>query len=330
MKEEIINVIKSEMINYLDATQMTRLDKVLEHVLWDVTISKTENKPVQAECSNDELLQAFVDAKSLEGCSQKTIKYYRSTISKMLTEINKSSVAITTEDLRKYLSDYQKVNNCSKGNLDNIRRIFSTYFMWLENENYILKSPVRRIHKIKTTKPVKETIADESMEIMRDNVAHPRDLAIIDMLASTGMRVGELCTLNRADIDFDNQECVVLGKGDKERIVYFDARTKVHLQNYLQSRTDNNPALFVSLLKPYNRLEISGVEVRLRKLGKKLNIDKIHPHKFRRTLATKAIDKGMPIEQVKTLLGHNSIETTMEYAIVNQTNVKNSHKKYIA
>lgn len=330
MKEEIISVIKSEMINYLDAAQMTRLDKVLEHVLWDVTISKTENKPVQAECSNDELLQAFVDAKSLEGCSKKTIKYYRSTIAKMLTEINKSSVAITTEDLRKYLTEYQKVNNCSKGNLDNIRRIFSTYFMWLENENYILKSPVRRIHKIKTTKPVKETIADESMEIMRDNVAHPRDLAIIDMLASTGMRVGELCTLNRTDIDFDNQECVVLGKGDKERIVYFDARTKVHLQNYLQSRTDNNPALFVSLLKPYNRLEISGVEVRLRKLGKKLNIDKIHPHKFRRTLATKAIDKGMPIEQVKTLLGHNSIETTMEYAIVNQTNVKNSHKKYIA
>ena len=202
--------------------------------------------------------------------------------------------------------------------------------MWLENENYILKSPVRRIHKIKTTKPVKETFADESMEIMRDNVAHPRDLAIIDMLASTGMRVGELCTLNRDDIDFEHQECVVLGKGDKERVVYFDARAKIHLQNYLNSRTDTNPALFVSLLKPYNRLEISGIEVRLRKLGRKLDIDKVHPHKFRRTLATKAIDKGMPIEQVKTLLGHNSIETTMEYAIVNQTNVKNSHKKYIA
>jgi site-specific recombinase XerD len=202
--------------------------------------------------------------------------------------------------------------------------------MWLENENYILKSPVRRIHKIRTTKPVKETIADESMEIMRDNVAHPRDLALIDMLASTGMRVGELCQLNRSDIDFENQECVVLGKGDKERIVYFDARAKVHLQSYLNSRDDDNPALFVSLLKPHKRLEISGVEVRLRKLGKRLNIDKVHPHKFRRTLATKAIDKGMPIEQVKTLLGHSQIDTTMEYAIVNQSNVKNSHKKYIA
>ena len=330
MKGEIISIIKSEMLNYINAQQMERLDKVLEHVLWDVEISKTDQKPVQTVLSNNEFVSNFLDAKSLEGCSAKTIKYYRSTITKMLTDINKSAVTITTEDLRKYLTDYQKVNSCSKGNLDNIRRIFSSFFMWLENENYILKSPVRRIHKIRTTKPVKETIADESMEIMRDNVKHPRDLALIDLLASTGMRVGELCKLNRSDIDFENQECIVLGKGDKERIVYFDARAKVHLQNYLNSRTDNNPALFVSLLKPYNRLEISGVEVRLRKLGKRLNIDKVHPHKFRRTLATKAIDKGMPIEQVKTLLGHSQIDTTMEYAIVNQANVKNSHKKFIA
>lgn len=318
------------MLNYINAQQMERLDKVLEHVLWDVEISKTDKKPIQTVLSNNEFVSNFLDAKSLEGCSAKTIKYYRSTITKMLTDINKSAVAITTEDLRKYLTDYQKVNDCSKGNLDNIRRIFSSFFMWLENENYILKSPVRRIHKIRTTKPVKETIADESMEIMRDNVKHPRDLALIDLLASTGMRVGELCKLNRSDIDFENQECIVLGKGDKERIVYFDARAKVHLQNYLNSREDNNPALFVSILKPHKRLEISGVEVRLRKLGKSCDIDKVHPHKFRRTLATKAIDKGMPIEQVKTLLGHSQIDTTMEYAIVNQANVKNSHKKFIA
>lgn len=330
MKGEIINIVKSEMLNYLNAQQMDRLDKVLEHVLWDVTISKEDNKPAQAILSNDEFVSNFLEAKNLEGCSAKTIKYYRGTINKMLSTINKSAVAITTDDLRKYLTDYQKINGCSKSNLDNVRRILSSFFMWLENENYILKSPVRRIHKIRTTKPVKETIADESMEIMRDNVAHPRDLAIIDMLASTGMRVGELCKLNKTDIDFDHQECIVLGKGDKERIVYFDARAKVHLQNYLQSRNDTNPALFVSLFKPYNRLEVPGVEMRLRKLGNKLHIDKIHPHKFRRTLATKAIDKGMPIEQLQTLLGHSQINTTMEYAIVNQTNVKTSHKKYIA
>lgn len=329
MKEEIISIIESEMLKYLDANQMKRLGQVLVHTLWDVEIIKKEDTEIVAEISNEELLNRFIAAKELEGCSKKTIKYYRTTLVRLLTDMKKNSVAITTEDIRKYLTDYQKINNCSKGNLDNLRRIYSSYFMWLENENYILKSPVRRIHKIKTTKPVKETISDESMEIMRDNVAHPRDLAIIDLLASTGIRVGELCSLDRSSINFEDQECIVLGKGDKERVVYFDARTKVHLKNYLDSRTDDNPALFVSLLKPYNRLEISGVEVRLRKLGRRLDITKVHPHKFRRTLATKAIDKGMAIEQVKTLLGHNSIETTMEYAIVNQTNVKNSHKRYI-
>ncbi len=329
MKCEVISIIESEMLNHLSTQQMDRLSKVLEHVLWDVTISKSDKNPVQSVLSNEEFLSSFIEAKNLEGCSPKTIKYYRGTIGKLLSDINKSAVAITTEDIRKYLTDYQKINDCNKSNLDNIRRILSSFFMWLENENYILKSPVRRIHKIRTTKPVKETISDESMEIMRDNVAHPRDLAIIDMLASTGMRVGELCKLNRSDIDFKNQECVVLGKGDKERIVYFDARAKVHLQNYLNSRDDDNPALFVSLLKPHKRLEISGVEARLRRLGTELNINKVHPHKFRRTLATKAIDKGMPVEQLQTLLGHSQINTTMEYAIVNQTNVKTSHKKYI-
>lgn len=330
MKDQIIKSIESAMLNHLNAEQMQRLQVVLSHVLWDVDIVPIDKNKEIGEKSNADLLQAFIDAKTLEGCSKKTIRYYRLTIEKMLNEINKNSVTITTEDLRKYLTDYQKINDCSKGNLDNIRRIFSSYFMWLENENYILKSPVRRIHKIKSTKAVKETISDDSMELMRDNVAHPRDLAIIDLLASTGMRVGELCGLNRSDIDFENQECVVLGKGDKERVVYFDARAKLHLQNYLNSRKDENPALFVSLLKPYNRLEIAGVEIRLRKLGRKLDIPKVHPHKFRRTLATKAIDKGMPVEQVKTLLGHSQLDTTMEYAIVNQTNVKNSHKKYIA
>lgn len=234
-----------------------------------------------------------------------------------------------TEDLRKYLSDYQQASQCSKANIDNIRRILSSFFAWLEDENYIIKSPVRRIHKIKSCKTVKETYSDESLEIMRDQCGCLRDLALIDLLASTGMRVGELVRLNRADIDFENRECVVFGKGSKERPVYFDARTKIHLKNYLDSRTDDNPALFVSLMRPFNRLEISGVEIRLRALGRKLGISKVHPHKFRRTLATRAIDKGMPIEQVQRLLGHAKIDTTMQYAMVNQNNVKISHRKYI-
>ena len=164
---------------------------------------------------------------------------------------------------------------------------------------------------------------------MRDHSECVRDLAIIDMLASTGIRVGELVKLNRNDVDFENRECIVLGKGNKQRRVYFDARTKIHLQNYLKSRIDDNDALFVSLQKPFNRLLISGVEIRLRELGKKLELNKVHPHKFRRTLATMAIDKGMPIEQVQQLLGHQSVDTTLQYAMVNQNNVKLSHHRFI-
>ena len=247
----------------------------------------------------------------------------------MLTIVGKTAKHINTDDLRQYLDAYQKKSNASKVTIDNIRRILSSFFSWLEEENHILKSPVRRIHKVKTGKTVKETYTDEALEIMRDSCETDRDLAMIDLLASTGMRVGEMVKLNRADIDFQERECIVFGKGDKERRVYFDARTKIHLMRYLESRTDSNPALFVSLQSPHNRLQISGVEVRLRVLGRKLGITKVHPHKFRRTLATMAIDKGMPIEQVQRLLGHQSIDTTLQYAMVNQNNVKISHQKFL-
>lgn len=330
MKENIIREIEQAMLPYLDNAQLKKLHCVLNNSLWNKQITIADTSVLsEDETNNYELLDMFMSAKKVEGCSDKTLRYYRTTIVKMIDSLNMGVTHITTDELRQYLAEYEQINNCSKANIDNIRRILSSFFSWLEDENYILKSPVRRIHKIKTAKPVKETYTDEALEIMRDNCGNLRDLAIIDLLASTGMRVGELVKLNIEDVDFESRECVVLGKGSKERPVYFDARTKIHLKNYILSRTDNNPALFVSLLKPYNRLEISGVEIRLRKLGKKLNIPKVHPHKFRRTLATKAIDKGMPIEQVQRLLGHTKIDTTMEYAMVSQNNVKISHRRYI-
>lgn len=276
------------------------------------------------------LLPYYLAAKKIEGCSEKTLRYYETTVTNALASIDKTVKHITTDDLRQYLDLYQRRNNAGKVTIDNIRRVLSSFFSWLEDEDYILKSPVRRIHKVKTGTTVKETYSDESLEIMRDHAENIRDLAMIDLLASTGMRVGEMVKLNREDIDFENRECIVFGKGDKERKVYFDARAKIHLQNYLRSRTDEAPALFVTLLKPYNRLNISGVEIRLRELGRKLNIPKVHPHKFRRTLATMAIDKGMPIEQVQQLLGHQSVDTTLQYAMVNQANVKISHRKFIS
>ncbi len=331
MKEEMIIEIMQGMLPYLDNAQMAQLEGTLDRCFFNKKILELSDCPHHEEVkSNIELLKMFLTSKQIEGCSEKTLKYYKASINKMLIGFNKHLTHITTDNLRQYLSDYQQNRKCSKGNIDNIRRILSSFFTWLEEENYILKSPVRRIHKIKTAKVIKETYTDEILEIMRDNCSNTRDLAIIDILASTGMRVGELVNLNKDDIDFENRECIVFGKGSKERPVYFDARTKIHLKNYLDSRTDNNPALFISLLKPWNRLQISGIEIRLRELGRKLNIPKVHPHKFRRTLATKAINKGMPIEQVQQLLGHNKIDTTMQYAMVDQNNVKISHRKYIA
>ena len=331
MKDELILNILQGMLPYLDNSQMEKLKELLRHEFWNLEINKAEiGGESSKQMTNEELVEMFVSAKKVEGCSDKTIRYYSATIKRMLNIIEKHVTHIATDDLRKYLSDYQENSGCSKSNIDNIRRILSSFFSWLEDEDYILKSPVRRIHKIRTVQTVKETYSDESLEEMRDNSGNLRDLAIIDLLASTGMRVGELVKLDIKDIDFENRECVVFGKGSKERIVYFDARTKIHLQNYLNMRTDDNPALFVSLLKPYNRLQISGIEIRLRNLGRKLKIDKVHPHKFRRTLATKAIDKGMPVEQVQRLLGHTKIETTMQYAMVDQNNVKMSHRKFIS
>lgn len=330
MNNFVISEITRQMMPYLDNAQLEQLQMVLHHILWNVQIVSNQEGLQQENIeSNEELLGLFLSAKRVEGCSEKTLRYYETSIRRLFDAVEEHVTHMQTEDLRKYLSDYQQKSQCSKANIDNIRRILSSFFTWLEDENYILKSPVRRIHKIRSNKTVKETYSDEALETMRDQCDCLRDLAIIDLLASTGMRVGELVRLNRDDIDFENRECVVFGKGSKERPVYFDARTKIHLKNYLDSREDDNPALFVSLLGPHKRLEISGVEIRLRKLGRKLGITRVHPHKFRRTLATRAIDKGMPIEQVQRLLGHAKIDTTMQYAMVNQNNVKISHQKYI-
>lgn len=330
MKEKLITKIQENMASMLTMAQLEELGRVLAHNLRNVEIKKRETSALQETTGNIKLLNMFIAAKRIEGCSEKTLKYYESTIRRMMDGISKPIQEIETDDLRGYLAKYQKERGSSKVTVDNIRRIFSSFFGWLEDEDHILKSPVRRIHKVKADKPIKETLSDESLELLRDACVEIRDLAMIDLLASTGMRVGELVKLNREDVNFQERECVVFGKGGSERLVYFDARTKIHLLNYLATRDDRNPALFVSLAKPHERLLIGGVETRLREIGNAADIQKVHPHKFRRTLATRAIDKGMPIEQVQRLLGHVKIDTTMQYAMVNQANVKISHRKYIA
>ena len=330
MKDRLITEIQTSMAPLLTTAQLEELRRVLTHEFHKVEITERKTSGPLETTENGGLLEVFIAAKRIEGCSDKSLKYYDATICRMLAIVDKPVREVSTDDLRGYLAGYQKERNSSKVTIDNMRRIFSSFFGWLEDEDYILKSPVRRIRKVKTEKTIKETFSDESLELLRDACVEIRDLAMIDLLASTGMRVGELVQLNREDINFYERECVVLGKGGSERVAYFDARTKIHLINYLDSRSDSNPALFVSLTLPRERLLIGGVETRLREIGKRADMQKVHPHKFRRTLATRAIDKGMPIEQVQRLLGHVKIDTTMHYAMVNQVNVKNSHRKFIS
>ncbi|MDR1015534.1 MAG: tyrosine-type recombinase/integrase [Coriobacteriales bacterium] len=329
MKDRLITEIQARMALMLTQAQLEELRRVLTHSLHNVEVSERKAPDPHEAAENGGLLDVFIAAKRIEGCSEKSLRYYTATIRAMLGTVKRPVREIATDDLRGYLASYQKERGSSRVTVDNMRRIFSSFFGWLEDEDYILKSPVRRIHKVKAEKTIKETFSDESLELLRDACEEIRDLAMIDLLASTGMRVGELVQLNRADINFHERECVVFGKGGSERVVYFDARTKIHLLNYLDSRSDNSPALFVSLPLPHERLLIGGVETRLREIGKRADMQKVHPHKFRRTLATRAIDKGMPIEQVQRLLGHVKIDTTMHYAMVNQANVKNSHRKFI-
>ena len=329
MNETVIKSIVDKMADFLSAKQLGKLKEVVTAELSELEITKRTSDEERRSKENADMLNTFLSAKKIEGCSDKTIHYYQSSIEKLMAKLKKTVQDVSTNDIRCYLAEQQKERNLSKVTIDNLRRIFSSFFSWLEDEDYITKSPVRRIHKVRTDSLVKEVLTDENIEVLRDNCHELRDLAMIDLLLSTGMRVGELVKINREDIDFQERQCVVFGKGNKEREVYFNARTKIHLKKYLDERTDTNPALFVSLSNPHTRLTISGVEVRLRNLGKRIGIHKVHPHKFRRTLATMAIDKGMPIEQVQKLLGHVKIDTTLHYAMVNQTNVKISHRKFL-
>lgn len=328
MKEELIRNIRTQMSDVLSESQLNKLHDVLLLNFSGISISAQEES--NSLPTETDYIQLYLAAKKIEGCSEKTLLYYEGTIRKMTEKINKHICDISTDDLRIYLAQYQEQHHVGKVTIDNIRRILSGFFSWLEDEDYLLKSPARRIRKIKTAQVIKETFSDEHLELLKNTCTNIRDLALLEFLMSTGVRVGEVVRLNRQDIDFSERSCIVFGKGDKEREIYFDARTKLHLEKYLALRKDTNEALFVSRNAPYQRLSISGIEKIMCRLGRQAQIKKVHPHKFRRTLATMAIDKGMPIEQVQRLLGHVRIDTTMHYAMVNQTNVKNAHRKFIS
>lgn len=332
MKTEVISNITKDMEDSLTDYQLNKLKEslIINFEMVEFIIKTDELKHQEELDENKNMINSFISSKQVEGCSERTIKYYKEIIEKFVNNFDKSIKQISTNEIRSYLSNYKDNSSCGSTTIDNIRRILSSFFSWLEDEDYIIKSPVRRIHKIKTAVVVKEVLTDENLERLRDECENIRDLSLIELLISTGMRVGELVNLNISSLNFEDRSCIVLGKGNKEREVYFDAKTKLHLKEYISKRNDSNDALFVSMKEPHQRLSISGIELIIRTLGINSNINKVHPHKFRRTLATMAIDKGMPVEQVQKLLGHVKIETTMNYALVNQSNVKISHRRYIA
>jgi len=273
-------------------------------------------------------LELFLSAKRIEGLSKDTLKYYSYVVRKMMSAIDKPVIDITADDIRCWMAAHKEKNNCTNVTMNNMRRNLSAFFGWLENEDYITKSPMRRIANIKTPKVIRKILTQEMIEKLRYACVNTCELSIVDFLLSTGVRVGELVRLNRTDIDFEQQECIVLGKGNKERVVYLDDRCCQSLKKYLDNRLDKNPALFVTNTKVL-RYSKPCVEQLMKKLGNRSGIPSVHPHRFRRTLATTACEKGMPVEQVQQLLGHARIDTTMNYVMVNQTNVKNSHRKFI-
>ncbi|HAU85276.1 MAG TPA: integrase [Lachnospiraceae bacterium] len=274
------------------------------------------------------LLKTYIISKKFEGCSINTLIGYYDCITKYMRTIDKPILQTSSSDIRKYLIMYQASNHVTNRTLDNLRSILSSFYNWLEDEGYILKSPVKRIKKVKYDKIIKQPFSNDEIEAIRDACKTPRDIALMDFLYSTGCRVSEVSMLDIGDIDFGQRQVVVFGKGHKERIVYFDSRTKRHLINYLKTRTDSNPALFITQKYPFKRLERSGIEYICKCIGEIANVKGVHPHRFRRTLATNLIYKGVPIEQVKVILGHSKIDTTLLYSTVDQESVKINHTKF--
>ena len=273
-------------------------------------------------------LQEFLDVKALEGCSKATIKNYKFNLNKFLLGVGKDPTEIATQDIRKYLADYKRERGVSNTTLDNMRRVFQSFFTWMHREGYIIKDPCAAVNKIRADKIIKNPYSDKEMELMREAAKNLREKAIIEVLYSTGMRIGELEKLNKDDIDFVNGKAIVFGKGAKEREVYFNVKAQLALKKYLENRNDTNEALFVGLQSPYNRLKVSTYEKILRELGGRCGVH-CHPHRFRRTCATILLNKGMPIQEVSKVLGHAKLETTMIYCEIDQQSVATNHRKYM-
>lgn len=334
-KRDLTNEILESMENYLDNSQLMELNRSINQHLNQVQVYHHNNTATDFEERNKALVEEFIRNKKLSGLSKNTISYYNSTLQKYLRYCDKLILDYKPEDIREFLSFYKELNNCSNVSLNNVRRILSTFYEYLHTEEYILKNPMKAVNHIKEPKRIKKPFTSEEIEIMRKTLIEDydyRDLAIFELLLSSGVRLSELASLNREDIDFETQTFNVIGKGNKERKCYFGTKAKMALKDYLKTRTDKSPALFITLNKSHGgakRLGISGIGTFIRELGLYCGIKEAHPHKFRRTFATNLLNRKMPLEQIQKLLGHDNINTTMIYVNIDEEEIKLNYQKYI-
>lgn len=327
--EEITQTVMMKLHNALDVDQLRATQDALTMVLHRYTISENKGEIVPyTEDQNAAIVNHYIMVKTIEGLSNKTLRYYRCEILKFLTAMNKPVSSVSTNDIRYYLAVKMK-NGVSKTTADNTLRILRTFFKWTAAEEIIKKDPTLTIKKIKFDKLIKKPFSESELEQLRASMKSTRDKAILEFLFSTGARVSEVAALNKADVDFVKEQCIVFGKGHKERYVYLNAKCIFWLQRYLSERNDQNEALFVSENEPHHRLKISAFELTLRKQGKACGVPDVHPHRFRRTAATFALRRGMPIDQVRQMLGHTQIQTTLLYAVTDDIETKESHRKYV-
>ena len=330
MKEHLTMEIVNLMMPHLNNEQIITLKHSIYMVLQNYDISEHRKLPAVYKPNWHSSLKRFLDTKEFEGKSHETIKQYQYELNHLLSYLAKNVEDIDDSDISNYLLQYKIVRKISNQSLENKRLIYSSFFTWLHVRGAIPSNPMRNIPPFKIEKKIKKPFSDEERELLLMNAKHIRDKAMMEFFYSTCVRVSELAAINIADIRFSERDLVVYGKGAKERIAYINSRALVYLEMYLKSRTDNNPALFVSLNSPHNRLTKSGIELAIRRAGRRAGVANAHPHRFRRTGATNASNRGMPIEEVATLLGHEKLDTTRRYCTVKQQSVKYHHEKYLS
>lgn len=328
MKEQFI----CEVLHYLpsfSADQLVSVKEAVRIVLCKYDLNVKETSLQVVDNSSLHYLQMYLESCEQAGKSNGTVDNYQFHLSHFLSYVNKDIRNINDDDVYTYLYNYRHKRNVSNSYVNQIRIVINGFFKWLIKKRILTSNPVDAIDTIKCQHKIKKPLSAEDVERLRSACQRERDLAMIECLYSTAVRASELLQLNRTDISLLKDDITVLGKGNKERITYLNAKAHIHLQNYLELRTDDNPALFVSSRSPHSRLTRRGLESILNKIATSANVEKVHPHRFRRTSATDLLNAGMPIEQVQELLGHKSIETTRIYCTINQEAVKHNHKRYM-